>query len=49
MVKKLRRRWQLGEVRPGDGSALAEYRGWQVFSRSLYRDGVHWLIDSAAS
>ncbi|WP_410660568.1 hypothetical protein [Amycolatopsis sp. lyj-112] len=36
MVKKLRQRWQLGKVRPGDGSALAEYRLWQVFSRSLF-------------
>ena len=36
MVKKLRQRWQLGRVRPGDGSALKEYRGWQLFSRSLY-------------
>ncbi|GAB3457778.1 hypothetical protein GCM10027570_40740 [Streptomonospora sediminis] len=36
MVKKLRRRWQLGKVRPGDGSALAEYRIWQLFSRSLF-------------
>jgi hypothetical protein len=36
MVKKLRLRWQLGKVRTGDGSALDEYRLWQVFSRSLF-------------
>ncbi|MEV0702387.1 hypothetical protein AB0I53_31340 [Saccharopolyspora sp. NPDC050389] len=36
MVKKFRRRWQLGKVRPGDGSALGEYRLWQAFSRSLF-------------
>jgi hypothetical protein len=36
VVKKLRRRWQLGKVRPGDGSALAEYRLWQLFARSLF-------------
>lgn len=36
MVKELKRRWQLGRVRPGDGSALTEYRPWQVFSRSLF-------------
>jgi hypothetical protein len=36
MVKKLRRRWQLGKVRPGDGSALNEYRLRQLFSRSLF-------------
>ncbi|UJW28411.1 hypothetical protein L3Q67_24345 [Saccharothrix sp. AJ9571] len=36
MVKELKRRWQLGRVRPGDGSALGDYRLWQVFSRSLF-------------
>jgi hypothetical protein len=36
MVKKLRRRWQLGKVRSGDGGALVEYRLWQLFSRSLF-------------
>lgn len=36
MVTKLRRRWQLAKVRSGDGSALREYRLWQVFSRSLF-------------
>ncbi len=36
MVKKLKRRWQLSRVRSGDGSALAEYRRWQLFSRSLF-------------
>ncbi|OZM71242.1 hypothetical protein CFN78_20800 [Amycolatopsis antarctica] len=36
MVKKLKRRWQLGRVRPGDGRPLAEYRLWQLFSRSLF-------------
>ncbi|AXB44739.1 hypothetical protein [Amycolatopsis albispora] len=36
MVKQFKRRWQLGRVRPGDGSALAEYRLWQLFARSLF-------------
>ncbi|MFW5418227.1 hypothetical protein J0910_16570 [Nocardiopsis sp. CNT-189] len=36
MIKDLRRRRRLGKVRPGDGSALAEYRPWQLFSRSLF-------------
>ena len=36
MVKKLKRRWQLSRVRSGDGSALPEYRLWQLFSRSLF-------------
>ncbi|GAB2747469.1 hypothetical protein [Amycolatopsis magusensis] len=36
MVKELKRRWQLGRVRSGDGSALGDYRLWQVFSRSLF-------------
>jgi hypothetical protein len=36
MVKKLRRRWQLGKVRSGDGSALSDYRLRQLFSRSLF-------------
>ncbi|MGC7100739.1 hypothetical protein ACPZ19_39210 [Amycolatopsis lurida] len=36
MVKKFKRRWQLGRVRPGDGSPLADYRLWQLFSRSLF-------------
>ncbi|WP_409491004.1 hypothetical protein [Amycolatopsis sp. cmx-11-12] len=34
-MKNLKRRWQLGKVRPGDGSELPEYRLWQLFSRSL--------------
>ncbi|GAA5054746.1 hypothetical protein [Nocardia callitridis] len=36
MVKKFRQRWQLSRVRPGDGSALPEYRLWQLFARSLF-------------
>jgi hypothetical protein len=36
MVKKLKQRWQVSRVRPGDGSALKDYRSWQLFSRSLY-------------
>ncbi|MCT2585098.1 hypothetical protein [Actinophytocola gossypii] len=36
MVKKLRRNWQLSRVGRGDGSALKEYRGWQLFTRSLF-------------
>jgi hypothetical protein len=36
MVTKLRRRLQLAKVRSGDGSALRDYRSWQVFSRSLF-------------
>ncbi|MFJ1765390.1 hypothetical protein ACIOD2_34045 [Amycolatopsis sp. NPDC088138] len=36
MVKGLGRRLRLGKVRHGDGSALQEYRPWQVFSRSLF-------------
>jgi len=34
-MKNLKRRWQLGKVRPGDGSALPDYRLWQLFSRSV--------------
>ncbi|RSN46132.1 hypothetical protein DMC64_15485 [Amycolatopsis sp. WAC 04197] len=34
-MKNLKRQWQLGKVRPGDGSALPEYRLWQLFSRSV--------------
>lgn len=34
-MKNLKRRWQLGKVRPGDGSELPEFRLWQLFSRSL--------------
>ncbi|GAB3735253.1 hypothetical protein GCM10027598_61290 [Amycolatopsis oliviviridis] len=34
-MKNLKRRWQLGKVRPGDGSPLPEYRLWQLFSRSV--------------
>jgi hypothetical protein len=33
---KLTRRLQLSRVRPGDGSPLPEYRGWHLFSRSLF-------------
>ncbi|TWG08352.1 hypothetical protein [Saccharopolyspora dendranthemae] len=36
MVNILKRRWQLAKVRSGDGSALRDYRFWQVFSRSLF-------------
>lgn len=36
MVNNLKRRWQLAKVRSGDGSALRDYRFWQVFSRSLF-------------
>ncbi|MBK1786664.1 hypothetical protein [Prauserella cavernicola] len=36
MVKKFKRQWQLGKVRSGDGSALAEFRLWQLFARSLF-------------
>jgi hypothetical protein len=36
MVKAFKRRWQLSKVRPGDGSALTEYRRWQLFARSLF-------------
>lgn len=36
MVGKLKRRWQLSRVGAGDGSALTEYRSWQVFTRSLF-------------
>lgn len=36
MFKKYRRRLQLAKVKPGDGSALQEYRIWQLFSRSLF-------------
>lgn len=35
-AKKLGRRFRLGRVRPGDGSALRDYRPWQLFSRSLF-------------
>jgi len=34
-MKNLKRLWQLGKVRPGDGSALPDYRLWQLFSRSV--------------
>lgn len=47
MVKKLRRRCQLGKVRPGDGSTLADAKTKKqhhaATGRSpaaLYRDGV---------
>lgn len=36
MVKNLKRRWQLGKVVPGDGSALSDYRFWHLFSRSVF-------------
>ncbi|MEA5363846.1 hypothetical protein VA596_30230 [Amycolatopsis sp., V23-08] len=36
MVKELGRRLRLARVRHGDGSALPEYRPWQLFSRSLF-------------
>ncbi|WET83003.1 hypothetical protein P3102_18225 [Amycolatopsis sp. QT-25] len=36
MVKELKRRWRLSRVRAGDGSALVDYRRWQLFSRSLF-------------
>ncbi|WP_039820178.1 hypothetical protein [Nocardiopsis halophila] len=36
MVEGLRRRRWRGRVGPGDGSALAEYRIWQVSTRSLF-------------
>ncbi|WP_207897888.1 hypothetical protein [Amycolatopsis pittospori] len=36
MITKLKRRWQLGKVKPGDLSPLPEYRRWQLFSRSLF-------------
>lgn len=35
-MKRFRRRWQLNKVRQGDGRALAEYRFWQLFTRSLF-------------
>jgi hypothetical protein len=36
MLKEFRRRRQIARVRPGDGSALQDYRFWQLFSRSLF-------------
>lgn len=36
MLKNSGRHWRLGKVRSGDGSALREYRPWQLFSRSLF-------------
>jgi hypothetical protein len=36
MLKKVKRRLQLAKVKPGDGSRLAQYRVWQLFSRSLF-------------
>lgn len=36
MATNLKRRWQLGKVRPGDGSPLPDYRLWHLFSRSVF-------------
>jgi hypothetical protein len=36
MFEKYRRRLQVAKVKPGDGSALQEYRIWHLFSRSLF-------------
>jgi hypothetical protein len=36
MFGELRKRWQVGRVRPGDGSALGTYRWWQLLSRSVF-------------
>ena len=36
MIGDLGRRWRLGRVRPGDGSALGAYRWWQLLSRSVF-------------
>lgn len=36
MLKEFRRRRRIARVRPGDGSALQDYRFWQLFSRSLF-------------
>jgi len=48
MFAKYRRRLHAARVKPGDGSALQEYRYWQLFSRSLYAlqlDGHSFEVD----
>jgi hypothetical protein len=47
MATKFRQSWQLSRVRDGDGTPLAPYRLWQLFSRSVFHldlrehDGTH--------
>ncbi|HIT77144.1 MAG TPA: hypothetical protein IAA98_16320 [Candidatus Avipropionibacterium avicola] len=36
MIKDFKRRWQMGKVRPGDGSRLKPFRWWQLLSRCLF-------------
>jgi hypothetical protein len=36
MFEKYQRRLQVAKIKPGDGSALPEYRMWHLFSRSLF-------------
>lgn len=36
MFDESKRRLQAAKVKPGDGSALQEYRRWHLFSRSLF-------------
>lgn len=51
MARSFRQRRQLARVGPGDGSALRDYRIWQLFSRSVYfldRTGPDGVVEHIA-